>query len=110
MSLRSKTLFTLLAVAIAVPATSFASWIPNNSEQGGTEVQDSSSMKSRAQVLQELEQAKAGPNWAARQGEATAAWRTPHAESTKSRAQVQQESRTLASDEKAYIRSFYTGA
>src|SRR3546814_18789375 len=90
MSLRSKTLFALLAAALAVPATSFAYWIPDNSEQGGTEVQDWSNMKSRVQVRQELEQAKADPTWATRQGEATCSWPQLSAEPKKSRAQVKQ--------------------
>lgn len=54
MSLRTKTLAALLTAVIAIPATSFAYWIPDNSEQGGTEVVDWSNMKSRAQVLEEL--------------------------------------------------------
>ncbi len=110
MSLRSKTLFALLAAAIAVPATSFAYWIPNNGEQGGTEVQDWSNMKSRTQVLQELEQAKGDPTWATRQGEETGSWPQINAEPMKSRAQVQQELRALTAEEKVYIQSFYTGA
>lgn len=110
MSFRSKTFFALLAAALAVSATSFAYWIPDNSEQGGAEVQDWSNMKSRAQVLQELEQAKADPTWSTRQGEATDFWPQIDAESMKSRAQIQQELKALTVEEKAYIQSFYTGA
>lgn len=110
MSIRSKTLAALIVAAFVVPATSFAYWIPNNSEQGGTEVQDWSNMKSRAQVLQELEQAKADPTWATRQGEATGSWPQAQAESTKSRAEVQQELKAQSAEEKAYSQSFYTGA
>lgn len=110
MSLRTKTLAALLTAVIAIPATSFAYWIPDNSEQGGTEVVDWSNMKSRAQVLQELEQAKADPSWATRQGEETGTWSMAGAESTKSRAEVRQELESMSAKEKAYIQSLYTGA
>ncbi|MCQ9617322.1 DUF4148 domain-containing protein [Paenalcaligenes niemegkensis] len=110
MSLRTKTLAALLTAVIAVPATSFAYWIPDNSEQGGTEVVDWSNMKSRAQVLEELEQAKADPSWATRQGEETGTWSMAGTEQTKSRAEVRQELESMSAKEKAYIESFYTGA
>lgn len=110
MSLRTKTLAALLTAVIAVPATSFAYWIPDNSEQGGTEVVDWSNMKSRAQVLEELEQAKADPSWATRQGEETGTWSMAGAEQTKSRAEVRQELESMSAKEKAYIQSLYTGA
>ncbi len=110
MSVRTKTLTALLVAAFAIPATSFAYWIPDNSEQGGTEVVDWSNMKSRAQVLEELEQAKADPSWATRQGEETGTWSVAGAKQTKSRAQVRQELESMSAEEKAYIQSFYTGA
>ncbi|MFT0548609.1 DUF4148 domain-containing protein [Allopusillimonas ginsengisoli] len=111
MSVRSKLFFAILAVAAAAPATSFAYWVPDNSEQGGTEVYDWSNMKSRAEVLQELEQAKADPTWATRQGEATGSWPQINAAPAKTRAQVINELESLTPAEKAYIDSFdNTGA
>lgn len=74
MSARSKVLFAILAIAAAAPATSFAYWFPNNTEQGGVEKYDSSGMKTRAQVLKELKEAMADPTWDTRQGEATGEW------------------------------------
>lgn len=91
MSIRSKTLFTTLALAAAVPAISFAYWIPNNTEQGGVEIYDRSNAKSRAQVLEELENAKADPTWATRQSEATGLWPQPTTMPEKTRAQVLRE-------------------
>ncbi|MFW7342355.1 DUF4148 domain-containing protein [Pollutimonas sp. H1-120] len=110
MSLRTKTLTALLVAAFAVPATSFARWIPDNSEQGGTEVVDASNTKSRAQVIQELEQAKMEPSWASRQGEETGTLPIAGAEQTKTRAQVRQELASMSAEEKAYLQGFYTGA
>jgi hypothetical protein len=110
MSLRTKALTALLVAAFAVPATSFAYWIPDNTEQGGTEVVDWSNMKTRAQVIEELERAKVDPSWATRQGEETGTWSVAGAEQTKTRAQVRQELASMSTEEKAYIQSFYTGA
>ncbi len=110
MSVRSKMFVAILALAAAVPATSFAYWVPDNTEQGGTEVYDWSNMKSRAQVLEELAEAKADPTWDTRQGEATGLWPQDRAASHKTRAQVIEELESMTPQEKAYIESFYTGA
>ncbi|MDN5872300.1 MAG: hypothetical protein L0H73_16500 [Nitrococcus sp.] len=68
-------------------------------------------MKSRAQVLQELEQAKADPTWNTREGEATGSWPHVNAAPAKTRAQVIHELESLTAAEKAYIDSFdNTGA
>ncbi|TEA79771.1 DUF4148 domain-containing protein [Allopusillimonas ginsengisoli] len=110
MSVRFKMLIATFALAATAPVTSFAYWVPDNTEQGGTEVYDWSNMKSRTQVLQELEEAKADPTWESRQGEATGSWPQDQAASTKTRAQVRQELASMTDEEKAYIESFYTGA
>ncbi|WP_167670948.1 DUF4148 domain-containing protein [Allopusillimonas ginsengisoli] len=110
MSVRSKTLFALFALAVAAPVTSFAQWVPDNTEQGGTEVYDWPSVKTRAQVLEELEQAKADPAWATRQGEATGRLPQEATESQLTRAQVKQELETQTAKEVAYLESLYTGA
>jgi len=110
MSIRAKTLLASVALAAAVPAASFAYWVPDNTEQGGTEVYDWSNMKTRAQVLEELEAAKADPTWDTRQGEATGLWPHDIAAPKKTRQQVIKELRSMTAEEKAYIESFYTGA
>ena len=110
MSLRTKYLAALLTTAFAIPATSFAYWIPSNSEQGGTEVIAQSNPKSRTQVLQELAQAKADPSWSTRQGEETGTRLALSTEQAKSRAEVQQELKSMSVQEIAYLQSFYTGA
>ncbi|MFT0548600.1 hypothetical protein ACMHYO_19980 [Allopusillimonas ginsengisoli] len=111
MSVRSKLFFAILAVAAAAPATSFAYWVPDNSEQGGTEVYDCPNMKSCAQVLQELEQARADPTWDTRQGEATGLWPQENAAAEKTRAEVKEELDSLTAADKAHIDSFdNTGA
>lgn len=110
MSLRSKTCLALLTIAISAPLTSFARWIPDNTEQGGTEVYDWSHAKTRAQVLEELEQAKADPTWATRQGEETGVWPVLSPEPQKTREEVVMALKNMSAAEKAYIQSFYTGA
>lgn len=110
MTLRTKTIMTLLAAALAIPATGFAAWVTDNTEQGGYEVYDSTNNKTRAQVLQELQEVKQSSHWGTHQGEATGTWSEPSTESAKTRAAVQQELRDMTLEEKAYAQKFYTGA
>ncbi|PLC52929.1 hypothetical protein CR155_16130 [Pollutimonas nitritireducens] len=91
MNLRTKTIMTLLAAALTIPATGFAAWIPDGTEQGGYEVYDSTNNKTRAQVLQELQEAKQSSHWSMHQGEATGSWSEPTAEPAKTRVVVQQD-------------------
>lgn len=110
MSLRANIFIAIAAFTVTVPATSLAYWVPDNTEQGGTEVYDWTNTKSRALVLEELEAAKADPTWNTRQGEATGAWPQGISTPGKTRAQVIQELKSMTAEEKAYIESFYTGA
>lgn len=109
MSLRSKTFLALVAAALALPATSFAYWVPDNSEQGGSEVLNIATTKSRTQVIEELERAQADPSWAARQGEEIGSWPRTDPAPSMSRAAVRQALASMTAEEKATIQSIYTG-
>lgn len=109
MSIRSTTLMALFATALVIPATSFAYWVPNGSEQGGYDVPDTTHMKTRAQVLHELQQAKADPTWATHQGELTGVWPDKNATPEKTRAQVQQALKSETPAEHAYLQNLYMG-
>lgn len=86
-----------------------AAWVPDNTEQGGYEVYGSTAGKTRAQVLQELQEARQAPFWSTQRGEATGSWSNPR-KSGKTRADVKQELRNLTLEEKASLRDLYTGA
>ncbi|MEO6959886.1 MAG: DUF4148 domain-containing protein [Burkholderiaceae bacterium] len=110
MSIRTTTLLALLATALIIPVSSFAQWVPDNGELGGHDVVNTTSMKTHAQVLQELQQAKADPSWASRQGEETGSWADTSIQPEKTRAQVTQELQSVSPKQHAYQQSFYTGA
>lgn len=95
---------------VSVDAKVLAAWIPDNTEQGGYEVYDSTNSKTRAQVLQELQEARQSKFWSTQQGEATGSWSKPTNRTGKTRAAVQQELRDLTLEEKASLRDLYAGA
>lgn len=109
MSIRSTTLMALVATALVIPVTSFAYWVPNGSEQGGYDVAGTTHMKTRAQVLQELQQAKADPTWTTHQGELTGVWPDKNATPAKTRAQVEQELKNETPMQHAYLQRLYMG-
>ncbi|HEY9459505.1 MAG TPA: DUF4148 domain-containing protein [Paralcaligenes sp.] len=110
MSLRTTTLMVLFTTALAIPVSSFAQWIPDNSELCSHNVTNTTSMKTHAQVLQELQQAKADPSWATRQGQETGSWPDKNAQPDKTREQVEHALNSVTPAQRAYQQSFYAGA
>lgn len=110
MLIKSKTLLPfILSAVILAPVTSFASWGEHESYSGGSEPE--LSMKSRAEVLEELKQAKLDPSWKPRKGGAeTGMWHKESNEPRKTQAQVSEELRALSPEEKAYFERLYSGS
>lgn len=111
MFIKAKILPFVLAAGLAAPLTSFASWGEHESYMAGSEPE--LSMKSRAEVAEELRQAKLDPSWKARAKrgiQESGVWHQESNETSKTRAQVTQEMRAQSPEEKAYFERLYWGS
>ncbi|TAL76691.1 MAG: DUF4148 domain-containing protein [Burkholderiaceae bacterium] len=110
MSLRKITLAVLITGSLVTPMAAFANfWHLNNSEIGfTTHPEHLTNSKTRAQVQQELQQAKADGSWYYLQRGLPVP--DTHADQGKTREQVQQELASMTKEEARRIQDFYAGA